>query len=184
MSKITLYRDDDISKFTDLTAFIKINNLFVKYGKIHTCIVEMKDLWDSRGIFHLLNTLPNIEIGLHCWEHIDYSQFNKEMKDKFNIEVADEYEAIVKNIKQCLDYWNASCIRGYGHTRIIRTFYPPWNRISANLEKAVRDCGLNLDYRLGKTLNNPVSNDDVLSFHWWEILDDMHLRELEKKLRC
>ena len=103
-----LWRDDDVNRFTDIATFRKINDLFVKYGKTHTCVCEMKDLWESRGLWHLLMTLPNIEIALHCWEHRDYSVLI--------------YEEAKADISKCLDYFREKCNGGYGRVKPITLF--------------------------------------------------------------
>jgi hypothetical protein len=153
-----IFRDDDINRFTDIQVFLEIHNLFIKYNKTHLCVCEMKDLWESRGLWHLLMTLPNIEIGLHCWEHIDYSVLT--------------YEQAKENIQKCLDYFYS---KRNGYTaKEIKIFCPPWNRVSLPLSKACFDLGLSVnDGNDGKTYN----------FHWWSALDKEFLSDLERRLR-
>lgn len=159
VNKIITFRDDDINRFTDIATFQKIHDLFLKYNKVHTCVVEMKDLWESRGLWHLLMTLPNIEIALHCWEHMDYSIMTCE-------------QARVE-IKKALDYYNMKCNGGYGRIRPIKVMYPPWNRISSDLARACIMNGIMLDNR---------HDGEILNFHWWSMLDNSSLIELENKL--
>lgn len=155
---VKLWRDDDINRFTDIQVFLQIHDLFIKYNKVHTCVVEMKDLWENRGLWHLLMTLPNLEITLHCWEHIDYS--------------AMTYEQVKSDIKKSLDYFYSRC-NGYKE-KTIKLFCPPWNKSSSPIYKACFDLGLVVnDNTDGKTYN----------FHWWECIDDKGMVALEEKLR-
>jgi hypothetical protein len=155
-----IYRDDDINRFVDMQAFLNIHVLFLKYNKVHTCVLEMKDLWGSRGIWHLLMTLPNISIGLHCWSHIDYSVLTREQARA--------------EIRRALDYYEEKCIAGYGRVKPISTFYPPWNRVSPALKQACEDVGLNVDNRV---------DGEVFNFHWWEYLNAEALGRLEERLK-
>lgn len=155
-----IYRDDDINRFTDIQVFMAIHDLFLKNNKIHTCVCEMKDLWESRGLWHLLMTLPNLEIALHCWEHIDYSELS--------------YEQARVEIGKAISYFNEKTKSGYGKVIPIKTLFPPWNRVSDNLKKACDSWGIRLDNR---------HSGDVFAFHWWECINPSVLKELEGKLK-
>jgi hypothetical protein len=162
---ITLYRDDDVSKFTDISLFMKVHSLFGKYQKLHTVAVEMEDLWENKVIWYILVTQKNIKVDLHGWKHKDYSILS--------------YQEIVDDIRRSLDYWYMNIERGYGIDAIgkdkkITTFFPPWNRVSDNLKKACIDTGLTLDSRIG---------GDVYNFHWWACVDDCYLDSLEQMLK-
>ena len=157
-----LYRDDDISVTTDIILFKQVNDLFIKHNKIHTCAVQMAGLWDNKEIWYLLNLHSNIEVGLHCWEHVDYSKL--------------AYDEIVKDINKCLDYWNTKCAKSFGKDKAkkINTLFPPWNAISPELEKACNDRGLKLDARIGP----PVYN-----FHYWSCINPDKMKGLEINLQ-
>ena len=155
---ISLYRDDDINRFTDIQVFLQIHDLFIKYNKTHLCVVEMKDLWESRGLWHLLMTLPNIEIALHCWEHIDYSVLS--------------YEQARIDIKKCLDYFYSKK-NGY-KLKEIKLFCPTWNKSTLALSKACYDLGLAL---------NDNSDGRTYNFHWWECINKEGMEELERQLK-
>ena len=155
---INLFRDDDVSKYTDIQTFLKIHDLFKKYKKVHTCAVEMDGLFDSRGVWHLLQTEPLIEIGLHGWTHKDYSILS--------------YDEICDDFKKSLDYWNSHSYEGYGKVIQIKTYYPTWNRVSDNLMRACATYRLKLDARVG---------GEVFNFHWWNFITDMD--GLKKALR-
>jgi len=46
---ITLWRDDDINKYSNIVVLKRIQELFDKYGKIHTVAIEMEGLWDNNA---------------------------------------------------------------------------------------------------------------------------------------
>ena len=77
-----LFRDDDISKFTDLTLFRKVDELFIRHNKIHTIAVEMEGIWENKGIWNYILTSPVIKVDFHGWTHKDYSKLTyEEIKD-------------------------------------------------------------------------------------------------------
>lgn len=155
---MNLYRDDDINKFTDIATFKAINDLFKKYGKIHTCAIEMEGLWESKGIWYLLTTEPNVEIGLHGWTHKDYSLL--------------PIDEIVHDIERSLEYWRTKVARGFGADKVkpIKVFYPPWNKVSPNLINACAEFDLKVDATSG------------YQFHWWEFVNgDLLKLEMEFK---
>ena len=156
-----LYRNDDINKYTDLNTFIKIHDCFKQYRKIHTCVIEMDGLWDSKGIWYLLATEPYIEIGLHGWMHKDYSKMRK--------------KEIIKNIEMSVEYWHRHILEGFGKVIPITTFYPPWNRISPELSSA---CSI-----LGMKLDNRSQLPEVFNFHWWEFINGRNLERLIEQLK-
>jgi len=110
----------------------------------------------------LLNTLPNIEIGLHCFVHRDYSILSN----------GEAYE----DIKNCLTYWQEKSMTGYGRVLPIKTFYPPWNKSSTPLHVAAKSLGLEV--------NDSTNPQEVFGFHWWEFAGGIDLEKLEEKLKC
>jgi hypothetical protein len=160
MSNFHTFRDDDPGVHSNALLFRQVHDLFDKYKKTHSCGVIMRDLWENKELWYLLVTKPNIEICLHGLDHIDYG--------------VASYEKIVEDIKESLEYWRVRVGRGYGADKIkpIKKFYPPWHSTSTILEKACKDCGLELDAR-----REP---DGVFCFHYWEAIDPQRLINLEK----
>ena len=156
-----LFRDDDVSKWTDLTTFMAIHDLFKKYKKVHTIAVEMEGLWESRGIWHLIATEPYISVGLHGWQHVDYSTLS--------------YEECSDHIKKSLQYWRKHIQDGYCKHIPIVTFFPPWNRANDNLRRACADWGMKID--------NRANDPNVFAFHWWEFIGGNGLDRLEGALK-
>jgi len=144
-----LFRDDDISVYTCLYTFKEIHKKFIESNQIHTVAVIMKDLWLNQGIFYYLATVPFLEIGLHGWEHKDYSILS--------------YEECITDLAQSLNYWQENSIRMIGKAKKISTFFAPWNRESKNIKDACSDLGLKFcNIRKGKW-----ENYNIKSFHWW-----------------
>src|SRR3990167_5617688 len=160
-----VWRDDDVGKFTDLTTIMRIQELFDKYDKTHTCAVLMEDLWESKGIWFWLMTTKNIEVALHGWIHIDYSELSK-----------GEIEA---DIKKCLTYWETNSRRAmdvYGYEfKPIKIFYPPWNKSSDDLVEVCDVLGLEVS-----TKTKASHPDEVYDFHWWEHIGGRDLDKLEE----
>src|SRR3990167_3298155 len=165
-----VWRDDDVGKFTDLTTLMRIQELFDKYNKTHTCVLLMDDLWESKVIWFWLMTTKNVEVALHGWKHDDYTVYAK--------------EGVKSILSMSLDYWERNSKRAmevYGYEfKPIKTFYPPWNKSSPTVEQACAELGLEVSVKTKQT--NP---DEVYDFHWWELIDskDWKFKNLEGALR-
>jgi peptidoglycan/xylan/chitin deacetylase (PgdA/CDA1 family) len=158
MSEITngsnsnlIYRDDDPSVYTNSYQFKKIHEQFLKEGKIHTVAVLMKDLWQNHALFYYLATAPSLEIGLHGWEHKDYSLLS--------------YDECYEDIDKALKYWSENSLRMVGTCKPIDTFFAPWNREGENIKKACADLGLKF-CNIGK---GQWEGKEIVSMHWWNI---------------
>jgi peptidoglycan/xylan/chitin deacetylase (PgdA/CDA1 family) len=143
-----LYRDDDISVTTNIILLKKVHDIIVSRGKIHTVAVQMKDIWENKEVWYFLMTAKNLDVGLHGWTHRDYSKLS--------------YDEIMRDIHESISYWESNILRGGYNKKEIKTFYPPWNRVSQDLERACKDMGLILDSRTIKT--HP---GEVYGFHYW-----------------
>ena len=147
---------------------MRIQDLFDKYNKTHTCAVLMEDLWESKGVWFWLMTTKNIDVTLHGWKHDDYTMCSKEIiKDTLSI---------------CLDYWEENSKRAmdvYGYEfRPLKVFYPPWNKTSPALIEACRELGLEVN-----TKTRQSHPGEVWDFHWWEAIYPEKLKELDWELR-
>jgi peptidoglycan/xylan/chitin deacetylase (PgdA/CDA1 family) len=155
-----LYRDDDISVTSDCRLLREVHELFLKYNRIHTIAVLMKDIWDNKEVWYWLMTTPNLQIGLHGWTHKDYSIISEEeIRDDFNL---------------CFEYWKFRISENKKEYIPIKTFFPPWNKISNTLIKVCAEFGLDLDYRKG---------GDVYNFHYWALYEPVRMRRLEEALK-
>ncbi len=107
-----IHRDDDVSVFTCLHTFKEIHKQFIAAKQVHHAVVIMKDLWLNQGIFYYLATAPYLEIGLHGWEHRDYSTLG--------------YVECYEDIEKSLNYWNENSDRMIGKRKEIKIFFAPW----------------------------------------------------------
>jgi peptidoglycan/xylan/chitin deacetylase (PgdA/CDA1 family) len=145
----TLTRDDDISVYTCPYTFKELHKKFIEKETVHTVAVIMKDLWLNQALFYYLATAPYLEIGLHGWEHKDYSELS--------------YEECYADLKKSLDYWKENSIRMTGQAKEIKIFFAPWNRESDNIKNACYALGLDFcNVRKGKW-----NGYQVRSLHWW-----------------
>lgn len=156
----TLYRDDDISVTSNITLLMKVHELFIKHNRIHTVAVLMKDLWENKEVWYWLQTAPNLEIGLHGWDHQDYGKLDK--------------VSLWSLLTASLEYWQIRTLRGGYKLRPITTFYPPWNSVSQDLMRVCNSFGLTVDSRVG---------GEVYNFHYWALFEDRRMKELEEALR-
>jgi len=156
LERKTLWRDDDISVHTCPMEFKKLHQKFIDTKQVHTVAVLMKDLWENHSLFYYLATAPYLEIGLHGWEHKDYSKLS--------------YEECYEDIYKSLDYWKENSDRMIGSHKEIKTFFAPWNRESDKIKMACANLGLNFCNVKGGEWQGYW----VKSFHYWSA-DDFKL---------
>jgi len=151
----TLIRDDDISVYTCLHTFKDIHKKFIADKQVHYVAVIMKDLWLNQGIFYYLATAPYLEIGLHGWEHKDYSTLS--------------YNECYKDLDKSLNYWKKNSTRMIGKAKKIEIFFSPWNREGENIKKVCKDLSLKFcNIRKGNWQDYYIK-----SFHWWSYEDTL-----------
>jgi hypothetical protein len=144
-----IYRDDDLSVLACAHSFKELHEKFIQAKQTHTVAVIMKDLWLNHGLFWYIATAPYLEIGLHGWEHKDYSQLS--------------YDECTNDIKKSLTYWKENTERMVKKTKPITTFFAPWNREGENIKKACLDNGL----RFCNVRKGEWEGDTIRSFHHW-----------------
>ena len=146
-----LHRDDDISVFTCLHTFKEIHKKFIADKQVHYAAVIMKDLWLNQGIFYYLATAPYLEIGLHGWEHKDYSLMT--------------YEQCITDLEKSLQYWQENSDRMIGKHKEIKIFFAPWNKAEKPIISACEYVGLKFcNVKKGKWEDYYIK-----SFHWWSL---------------
>ena len=153
MSNI-IYRDDDPNVYTDAYLFRELHNQFIAKNIEHTAAILMKDLWENHALFWYLATAPLLKIGLHGWEHKDYSTL--------------EYDECYQDIKKSLEYWKTNSTRMTGQCKPIEIFFAPWNRSGENIRKACADNGL----RFCNVKDGEWEGNIIKSFHWWNVIDN------------
>ncbi len=145
-----IWRDDDPSIYTCICEFKKVHQQFIDQGKVHTVAVVMKDLWQNHALFYYLATAPLLEIGLHGWEHKDYSKLS--------------YEECYQDIKKSLEYWKENTSRMVERTKDIKIFFAPWNKESEEIKKACKD----LDLEFCNVQKGKWNGHEISSFHYWD----------------
>lgn len=155
-----LYRDDDVNVYTDAFRFKALHEEFIKRKQVHTVAVIMKDLWENHALFYYLATAPYLEIGLHGWEHKDYSLLS--------------YEECFEDIKKSVLYWDINATRMVDATSSITTFFAPWNHEGEDIKKACADLGL----KFCATKKGEWEGYDVRSFHHWYL--ELHPEDIPK----
>lgn len=151
-----LWRDDDPNVYTCSHSFKKLHQKFIDKKITHTVAVLMKDLWQNHSLFYYLATAPYLEIGLHGWEHKDYSKLS--------------YEECYQDIKKSLEYWHDNSQRMVKRSKDIKIFFAPWNREGENIKKACQDLGL----EFCNTKKGIWNGYEIKSFHHWSA-DDLEL---------
>ena len=153
----TLIRDDDINVYTDAFKFKELHQGFIDKKQVHTIAVLMKDIWENHALFWYIANAPYLEIGLHGWEHKDYSKLT--------------YEECYQDLKRSLEYWKEKNVNMAKEPKIITTFFAPWNREGENIKNACYALGLNFCNVKKGNWNGYT----VRSFHWWNtIIDNWH----------
>ena len=150
----TLWRDDDVSVHTDAYLFKKLHEQFITKDTVHTASLIMKDLWENQAVFWYLASAPLLEIGLHGWEHKDYSVLS--------------YGDCYRDLRMSLDYWDINArrmlqVEELDDSKKIKIFFAPWNKESLSIREACRDLGL----RFCNVKKGFWEEYDVRSFHWW-----------------
>lgn len=148
-----IWRDDDIlwggdgqSPAGPLTRLTQVDDLFQKYGLIHTVAVLASSL--TADVVALLKE-RRMDVQLHAWKHDDLS---------VDANARGELRQAVERVEELF---------GVRPT----TLYPPWNRVSRPLYKAAKELGLAVSHEkvsLGSYLEYAhVHRDLVINFHYW-----------------
>jgi peptidoglycan/xylan/chitin deacetylase (PgdA/CDA1 family) len=145
-----IFRDDDIGfhagNSSKLKRFKEVHSLFNKYGVIHTIAIVTNDIEKDKALIKYIKSQKNIDVQLHCHEHIDYSK---------------DLQKLHENLPKAVEI----------ATRLFKkptTLFPPWNASSIGVERIAWKNGL-------KVSTNKISlsqylkgvKGDVINFHYW-----------------
>ena len=149
-----LYRDDDPNAYTDAFEFKKLHEGFIAKNQVHTVAVIMRDLWENHALFWYLATAPFLEIGLHGWEHIDYSLLG--------------YDRCYGDLSKAIEYWETNAKRmlkidELPEQKKIKVFFAPWNKEGVAIREACNKLGL----KFCNVKKGRWEDYEVKSFHWW-----------------
>lgn len=145
-----IFRDDDISLITNINQFVFVHQIFQRFRVTHTIAVILKDIEKNVELMaYLLSHRDEIDIQLHCWEHVDYNRL---------ISQADD-------LTKCVREFTAT----FGNPPA--TWYPPWNSCDFRTAEVAKGCGLiprpdkiSLDQYIRK---KGAVKEDTINFHYW-----------------
>jgi peptidoglycan/xylan/chitin deacetylase (PgdA/CDA1 family) len=143
-----IFRDDDISYFTKLDDFVRVHEIFQRYGVIHTIAVICKDLEKNTELVqYIQDHIKEFDIQVHCWEHTDLTAAGGD------------------------DLWRCkeTLLNLFGV--VATTLYPPWNKTSDLVVSFAENAGLTVSTEK-ITLSQYVRvmgqvKEEVVNFHYW-----------------
>lgn len=153
-----IFRNDDISKTTDLKQFKAVHALFNKYKVTHTIALICKDIEDNKQLVKYLKQQKNIDIQVHAWEHYDFTL---------------EPVRLSEDLPKCVELI----------TRLFKKptiLYPPWNKSDLRVAHIARQLGLEVSNKkisLSQYLEGKPG--EVINFHSW----DKECKDLEAALK-
>jgi peptidoglycan/xylan/chitin deacetylase (PgdA/CDA1 family) len=145
-----IFRDDDIGfhvgNSAKLKRFKEIHSLFNKYGVTHTIAIVTENIEKDKSLIKYIKSQKNIDVQLHCHEHIDYSKDLQKLHDH-----------LPKAVEIATKLFSKPTV-----------LYPPWNASSIGVERISWRNGL-------KVVTNKISlsqylkgvKGDVVNFHYW-----------------
>ena len=162
MGKFHTFRNDDVGFTSDWRLLDQAHLMIRNAGKRHVIAVLMERLWDNKEIwFWLMDHADEIEIGLHGWQHHDYS--------------TRAIDDIHDDIRRSLELWN-NHRKAYPAAKPLTVFYPPWNRVGQPLIDACAANGMTVDAAWKK-------DTGVYGFHSWELMNEVRLNDLRRALK-
>lgn len=129
-----------------LKRFIAVDELFIKYNKVHTIAVIADEIEKAEGLVEYINAHPHIDLQLHGWQHILYTE---------NHNIADNHFK-----------WGIEKLQNiFGKTPTV--FYPPWNASDSFIEETANKHGMEVSFK-HITLEAYImgAKGDVINFHY------------------
>jgi len=109
--------------------YIEVHKQFIEAGLTETAVVQFAQHGRlsnfPKELIDYMNTAPNWDIQLHGWAHDHYHEM--------------EVDFIIRDISAAI-HWSEKL---FGKKPTI--WYPPWNAISTNMERAALLLGLKID---------------------------------------
>lgn len=168
-----IFRDDDISCFTNLDDFKRVHDLFNKYETLHTIALIAKDIERHPSLIDYIKSQSNIDVQLHCWDHIDLTECH----------IITVKASLEHGIQKMEEIFN----------KIPTILYPPWNRSDERLEEACKEQKLEVSHKKISLPQYIKFNGDVsestINFHYWAAQEVMYLEAAliiynQRKHRC
>lgn len=144
-----IWRDDDISRTTNLAHLLQVDDEFQRTGQVHTIACIMDGLAARPDLIAAIQA-RRMEPQLHCWTHDDLT------KD------AASLAALPQAVQAMEDLF------GVRPT----VLYPPWNRSDERVEAVAQALGLMVAC---EKLSLPAYiraggyvQEHVVNFHYWD----------------
>lgn len=171
-----IFRDDDISCFTNLEDFKRVHDLFIKYETVHTIAVIAKDIEKHPELVNYIKIYQEnglIDVQLHCWDHVDLTKGNE--------------SAIM------IDLENASFKLREVLGIMPEILFPPWNKHDDRLDRIADSLCLKVSSKKISLSQYIKAGGDVdcetINFHYWSPQEVMFLETAlsinqQRKSRC
>lgn len=157
-----IFRDDDISAYTDLEKFHRVQKVFDNYGVTHTIAVLTKDMETRPDLVAYIKD-HGCDVQLHGWTHIKFTLDHSQVIEQLQRGIDDIYKLFGTRPS---------------------TFYPPWNDSDQFVEKAASSMQLQVSNKkttLSKFIQSDGRVDEfVVNFHYWA---DQEAMMIEPALR-
>jgi len=144
-----IWRDDDICESTLLADFEAVDRLFIEHKAIHTLAVITDGLVYNSKLVDYIRKHAHLSVQLHCHYHHDFTQLSAD-------QVRFQFQEGIHIIHTLFD-------------KAPTTWYPPWNRTNAEVNKIAAEYGLAPSWQK-VSLEQYVSNFrpfDTINFHYW-----------------
>jgi len=159
-----IFRDDDISYLTDVKQFKRVHEIFIEHNVVHTIAVIASGIEKNQELIEYIKMNSWLmDVQLHCWEHIDYSQNESDIYEHMRLS-----RRIFKRV--------------FGEYP--KVFYPPWNKATQFLIDKMKDFHMELSNEkvsLSQYIRTKGGvNEKVVNFHYWA---DEEVIQLEPALK-
>lgn len=159
MMETVIFRNDDVSRLTNLDEFKQVDALFIEYKVDHHIALIAKDLEKHPELISYIKDNKHIKVHVHCNEHIHF------IKEENTGKLKSDLLSAIKTIKEVFDqqpvYW-----------------FPPWNEINDKTLEIAKGVGLIPSFEkfsLDRFINNEGHMAGVLNFHSWHYPDCQRL---------
>lgn len=146
-----IWRDDDVGYGTKIATLRAVDDIFRRYGALHTIAVIASGI-DRRPDLVDLILERRMAVQLHCWTHDDLTVEPRAREDLAR--AVDLLESL------------------FGRPTVL---YPPWNKTSPEVEAAASDLGLTVSatkISLEQYLRARGGvEEDTVNFHYWHVPD-------------
>jgi peptidoglycan/xylan/chitin deacetylase (PgdA/CDA1 family) len=156
-----IFRDDDPSLFTrgeKFDQFVAFHEVFNRYNVLHTIAMITRDIEKNVPLIEYIKCQKNIDVQLHCVDHIDFTQNHHQVEWQLRT-AADDIERI------------------FGKRPTV--FYPTWNKTDAFVDAVAGKLGLKVSWKK-ITLDQFIRvggdvAEDTINMHFWHYGDQVNL---------